>query len=261
MEKYKLLGFVKKLSRLLKYKSPTNVLHHVKNDDVFEGLYKTLKKRDLIFFCLLVPRYNMGSNIDVDYDNIELNLFSVDFVEIYNTNPTVDCPECDGNSRQRCENCRGDGEEECRYCDNTGEEDCDYCEGSGQDEEGDECYSCEGAGRTTCNRCNGSGYESCSYCGGDGEVSCDGCDGQGEIESDTMSEIEIFEYVSWNDKWKMFFASKNFDDEIEYTDFNNFINSKQSLQLTYEQDLSDEYVGFDEGDVFLTNMNEKPEFN
>jgi hypothetical protein len=261
MEKYKLLGFVKKLSRLLKDKTPTQVFNTIKDDSFFGDFGKILKQKDLIYFCLLVPRFNMGSNIDEDYDNIELNLFSVDLVEIYDTHPMVTCSECEGGGFDSCDNCDGDGEEECRYCDNTGEQDCEYCEGSGQDEEDQDCGNCEGDGKENCYRCHGRGYESCSYCDGDGKIQCQNCEGDGETESDTLCEISINEFVCWNEKWKMFFASKNYDEEIEYNDYNNFTNSKQTLQLSYETDLSDEYVGADNGNVYITSMNEKPEFN
>lgn len=259
MEKYRLINFVKKFSKLLKHKSPSGVYNEILNDEIFEGFSKILKPIDLIFFSFLVPRYNLGSNIDEDYDKIELNLFSVEIVEIYDSNPYVDCPECrDGYIP--CDNCDGRGDEECRRCDNTGEEDCEYCDGSGVDEEGEECDSCEASGRMTCGRCYGSGEESCNYCGGSGEDGCRFCEGEGKVESDSLSEVQINQFVCWNNQWKMFFSTIKYDEELEYSDYNNFFNNNQTLQLNYITELSEDYIDYNQGDNILINMNEKPKF-
>ena len=260
MEKHKLLTLVNKTGRAFKNQSPTGVYREILNNTHYEALSHVLNAKDLVIYSLLVPRFNMESDIDEDYDRIEYNMFTIELVEVYNTEPMVECPECHGSRFENCEYCDGTGDEECRRCDNTGEEDCDYCDGSGVDEEGEECDMCQGAGRMTCGRCNGNGNESCNYCGGDGEVQCEYCEGEGKVESDSLSEVQINQFVCWNNQWKMFFSTIKYDEELEYSDYNNFFNNNQTLQLNYITELSEDYIDYNQGDNILINMNEKPEF-
>jgi hypothetical protein len=259
MEKYKLIKLVQRTGKSFKNLNPTGVYHQIIENKLYEALSHVLKAKDLVIFSLLVPRFNMGSDIDEDYDRIEYNMFTIQLVEVYNTEPMVECSECHGNRFERCDHCEGDGEEECRYCDNTGEEDCDYCEGSGVDEEGEGCDMCQGSGRTTCGRCNGSGYESCSYCGGDGDVQCGYCGGDGKMITDEQSELTYTDFVSWSGRWKMYFADIKHHEQVDEEDSRNFYNNNQTLVLRTYEEISDEYQGYTEGDTFLFHMDEKPE--
>ena len=261
MEKHKLITLVKKTGRSFKNQNPTGVYREILDNKHYEALSHVLNAKDLVIFSLLVPRFNMDSDIDEDYDRIEYNMFTIELVEVYNTEPEVECPECRGSRFENCDHCNGDGEEECRYCDNTGEEDCDACDGSGVDEEGEECYSCEGAGRTTCGRCNGSGYESCSYCDGDGDLQCGYCGGDGKVESKDSAEITYTDFVSWSGRWKMYFAGLKNHEQIDYEDSNNFYNNSQTLVLRNYEEISEDYQGYENGDTFLFHMDEKPEIN
>ena len=261
MEKHKLITLVKKTGKGFKNQNPTGVYREILDNKHYEALSHVFNAKDLVIFSLLVPRFNMESDIDEDYDRIEYNMFTIELVEVYDTEPEVECPECRGSRFENCDHCNGDGEEECRYCDNTGEEDCDACDGSGVDEEGEECYSCEGAGRTTCGRCNGSGYESCQYCGGDGVNECGYCYATGKVESKNSAEITYTDFVSWSGRWKMFFAGIKHHEQIDYEDSNNFYNNSQTLVLRNYEEISEDYQGYENGDTFLFHMDEKPEIN
>jgi hypothetical protein len=258
MEKYKLISLVKKTGRTFKNQSPTGIYRSIISDSHYEALSHVLKAKDLVIYSLLVPRFNMGSDIDEDYDRIEYNLFSIELVEVYDSEPEVDCPEC-SNGFESCEHCDGNGENECDHCDGSGHEDCSYCDGSGQDEEGDECSNCEGTGKETCRYCYGNGYESCSYCGGDGDVMCGFCDGNGHTLSQDEDELTYSDFVSWSGRWKSFFSNIKEDEQIDREDSDNFYNNNQTLLLRATQQMSDEYQGNDNGDTFLFKMNEKPE--
>ena len=94
MEKHKLLSLVRKTGKSFINKNPTGVYRDILNDNNFESLSFILKAKDLVMFSLLVPRFNMGSDIDEDYDRIENNMFTIELVEIYNSEPEVECDEC-----------------------------------------------------------------------------------------------------------------------------------------------------------------------
>jgi hypothetical protein len=258
MEKHKLIRLVERSGKTFKNMNPTRVYREILDNKFYEALSHVLKAKDLVIFSLLVPRFNMGSDIDEDYDRIEYNMFTIELVEIYNSNPDVKCPNCD-NGVVNCDMCDGTGEEDCDYCDGTGEEDCDYCDGSGVYEDGEECDMCEGSGRMTCGKCNGYGTSSCEYCGGDGEDKCLECSGSGTIESDTQSEVTYTDFVSWSGRWKMYFSGIKHGKQIDIQDADNFYNNSQTLVLRTYDELSEEYEGYDEGDTFLFRMNEKPD--
>jgi len=259
MEKHKLLSLVRKTARSFKNQNPTGVYRNVLNEKHFEPLSHLLKAKDLVMFSLLVPRFNMDSDIDEDYDRIENNMFTIELVEIYNSEPEVECHECGGHGSENCDNCDGTGEVECRECDGSGEVDCDYCDGSGVYEDGEECDMCEGAGRITCGSCNGHTSESCNYCGGDGETSCYTCDSTGKVESSDSSEIMYTDFVSWSGRWKMYFADIKHHEQIDTEDSNNFYNNNQTLIIREYYEMSEEYESYDNGDTFLFHMNENPE--
>ena len=257
MEKHKLINLVNKTGKSFKNQNPTGIYRSILNDGHYEVLSHVLKAKDLVIYSLLVPRFNMGSDIDEDYDRIEYNMFTIKLGEIYNNEPEIDCPECN-NGYESCDNCDGTGEVECDRCDNTGSTDCEYCDGTGQDEEGDSCDSCEGTGKESCNYCYGGGYESCDYCGGDGDVTCGNCDGNGKILSQEDVELYYYDFISWSGRWKSFFSRVKEDEQIDHEDYDNFSNNNQTLMLRTFEQLSDEYEGYDNGDVFFFKMNEKP---
>jgi hypothetical protein len=261
MEKHKLLTLVNKTGRAFKNQSPTGVYREILNNTHYEALSHVLNAKDLVIYSLLVPRFNMGSDIDEDYDRIEYNMFTIELVEVYDTEPMVECPECHGSRFENCDNCDGTGETECRRCDGSGEEDCDYCDGSGVDEEGEECDMCQGAGRTTCGRCNGNGTESCNYCDGDGETNCYTCDSTGKVESKDSAEITYTDFVSWSGRWKMHFSGIKHHEQVDNEDSNNFYNNSQTLVLRNYEEISEDYQGYENGDTFLFHMDEKPEIN
>ena len=258
MEKHKLLSLVKKTGKSFTNKNPTGVYRDIINEKHLESLSHVLKANDLVMYSLLIPRFNMGSDIDEDYDRIENNMFTIELVEIYNSEPEVDCPNCH-NGHEPCDNCDGTGEVECRECDGSGEVDCDYCDGSGVYEDGEECDMCEGAGRITCGSCNGHTSESCNYCGGDGETGCYTCDSTGKVESSDSSEVMYTDFVSWSGRWKMYFADVKHHEQIDTEDSNNFYNNNQTLIIREYYEISEEYTGYENGDTFLFHMNEKPE--
>ena len=252
MEKHKLLSLVNKTSSYFdEYSTPTSVYSSLWDDIHFKPLLERMSSEDIIFYSFLVPIKIKGQDIDETYDRIETNMYSVELVEIYNTEPEVDCPDCH-NGQEPCDNCDGTGEEECRRCDGNGEEDCDYCGGSGMDEDaGEECDMCEGSGRMTCGRCNGSGEESCNYCGGDGETNCSNCDATGNIFSDEKVEVQYLDYVSWSGRWKEYFFRAKPDEQLDYEDTKNFGFNSQTIYLGRYEEISEEYTGYENGDVLL----------
>ena len=262
MEKHKLISLVNKTGKSFKNQNPTGIYRSIINDSHYEALSYILKAKDLVMFSLLVPRFNSGSDIDEDYDRIEYNMFTIELVEVYNTEPEVECPECGGHGSDNCDNCDGTGEVECRECDGAGEEDCRFCGGSGMDEDaGEECDMCEGDGKQTCEHCNGTTYESCNYCGGDGETGCYTCDSTGKVESSDSSEIVYTDFVSWSGRWKMYFSGLKHDEQVDSEDSNNFYNNNQTLILRDYQEISEDYQGYENGDTFLFRMEEKPTIN
>jgi hypothetical protein len=258
MEKHRLITLVKRTGKGFRNQNPTGVYREILNNNHYEALSHVLNAKDLVIFSLLVPRFNMESDIDEDYDRIEYNMFTIELVEVYNTEPEVDCTECH-NGREECDNCDGQGDILCTICDGSGEEDCRYCDGSGMDEDsGEECDMCEGDGKQTCEECNGTKYESCNYCNGNGEYTCGYCEGSGQVESKDKSEIVYTDFVSWSGRWKMFFAGIKHHEQIDYEDSNNFYNNSQTLVLRSYEEISEEYQGYENGDTFLFHMNEKP---
>ena len=260
MEKHKLLTLVKKTGKSFKNMNPTGVYRQIIENKFYEALSHVLNAKDLVIFSLLVPRFNIDSDIDEDYDRIEYNMFTIELVEVYNTEPMVECPKC-RNGRKSCDYCNGEGEIICTSCNGSGEEDCDYCDGSGVYEDGEECDMCEGDGKQTCEECNGTKYESCDYCGGDGDYTCGYCKGSGEVESEHKSEITYTDFVSWSGRWKMYFADIKHHEQVDEEDSRNFYNNNQTLVLRTYEEISDEYQGYIEGDTFLFHMDEKPNIN
>ena len=259
MEKHKLLTLVKKTGKSFKNQNPTGVYRMILENNHYEALSHVLNAKDLVIYSLLVPRFNMDSDIDEDYDRIEYNMFTIELLEVYDTEPEVECDECYGSRFEPCDQCDGTGEQECSRCDNTGEEDCDYCDGSGFDyEKGEECDMCQGAGKRSCGYCGGDGNESCGYCGGDGDLQCGYCDGEGKIESKDSSEITYTDFISWSGRWKMYFSGLKHDEQVDKEDADNFYNNNQTLILRDYQEISEDYQGYQNGDTFLFNMEEKP---
>ena len=252
MEKHKLLALVKKTANYFDdYSSPNSVYQSLWNDKHFKPLLDRMSPEDVIFYSFLIPINNKGQDIDESYDRIETNMFAVELVEIYNTEPEVDCPNCH-NGQEPCDNCDGTGETECDRCDGNGEEDCDYCGGSGMDEDaGEECDMCEGSGKMTCGRCNGSGEESCQYCGGDGDTNCYECDATGNIYSDEQVEIQNLDYISWSGRWKDYFFEAKPDEQLDEEDTKNFGFNSQTILLGMSEEISEEYLGYENGNVFL----------
>ena len=252
MEKHKLLSLVKKTGKSFTNKNPTGVYKDILTDNHYETLSHVLNANDLVIYSLLAPRFNMGSDIDEDYDRIENNMFTIELVEIYNSEPEVECPECGGHGSDNCDNCDGTGEVECGVCDGAGEEDCRFCGGSGMDEDaGEECDMCEGDGKQTCEHCNGTTYESCNYCGGDGDTNCYDCDSTGNIYSDEQVEVQYLDYISWSGNWKGYFFDKKPDQQLDSEDARNFHNNSQTIYLGMYEEITEEYTGYENGDMLL----------
>jgi len=252
MEKYKLLSLVNKTSSYFEdYSTPTSVYQSLWNDTHFKPLLDRMSAEDIIFYSFLVPVKLKGQDIDESYDRIETNMYVVELIEIYNSEPEIDCPEC-RSGYEPCENCDATGETQCGRCDGSGEEDCDYCGGSGMDEDaGEECDMCQGSGRMTCGRCNGSGEESCHYCGGDGESTCGYCSGEGIIISKDKVEVQYSDYISWSGRWKGYFFDKKPDQELDYEDTKNFGFNSQTIFLGMHEKITEDYTGYENGDVLL----------
>lgn len=251
MEKHKLLALVKKTADYFDdYKTPTAIYNSLWNDVYIKQLVTKLSAEDIIFFCFLVPVYLKGQDIDESYDRIETNMYSVELIEIYNTEPEIDCPSCH-NGFEPCDHCDGTGEVDCDRCDTTGYNDCEYCDGTGRDEEGDECSSCEGIGKQTCDYCYGSGDESCSYCGGDGDITCSECYGESKLTSEDSTEIEYYDYVSWSGRWKGYFFDKKPDQQLDSEDTKNFGFNNQTIFLGKSDEIREYYQGYENGDVLL----------
>jgi len=116
---------------------------------------------------------------------------------------------------------------------------------------GEECDMCEGDGKQTCEHCNGSGYESCQYCGGDGETNCYECDATGNIFSDEQVEIQNLDYISWSGRWKDYFFRAKPDEQLDSEDARNFHNNSQTIYLGMSEEITEEYTGYDNGDMLL----------
>jgi len=262
MEKYKLLSLVKKSADYFgDTTSPTYVYNSIWSNKNFKPLLDKMTPQDIIFYSFLVPTHLKEQDIDETYDRIEYNIYAVELIEIYNTEPEVDCPECN-NGHESCDNCDGTGEIQCTSCDGSGEEDCRYCDGSGMDEDaGEECDMCEGDGKQTCEECNGTKYESCNYCGGDGDVNCINCYGEGQLQTDEKTEIQYLDYISWSGNWKGYFFDKKPDQQLDSEDARNFHNNSQTILLGMSEEISEEYLGYENGDVLLYVTKEKQHLN
>jgi len=258
MEKYKLIQLIKKTSKGFGNTTPTRVYDALRGDKTYSHIYKILNPVDIILYSLLVPYHNIGDDIDETYDRIEMNLFSVELAEVYDSEPEVDCPTCGGRNLVPCDHCNGSGEVECDRCDGVGDEDCDMCDGLGIDEEGDQCDHCDGDGKQTCNRCRGNGDVSCDYCGGDGEEYCEDCD-NGKVISEDKSTVMFEDFVSWAPKWKDYFFRSSKDEILDNEDINNFRNNKQTLLINYNELLSEDYQGYENGDTLLFRARLKDE--
>ena len=252
MEKHKLLSLVKRTADYFDDNKNATYIYNSLWDDVYiKPLVSNMSPEDIVLYCFLIPIHLKGQDIDESYDRIEHNMYSVELVEIYNTEPEIDCPDCH-NGQEPCDNCDGTGETKCRRCDGNGEEDCDYCGGSGMDEDaGEECDMCQGSGRMTCGNCNGSGEESCNYCGGDGDTNCYKCDATGKIYSDDKVEVQYLDYISWSNRWKEYFFDKKPDQQLDYEDTKNFHNNPQTIYLGVYEEITEEYTGYENGDVLL----------
>ena len=251
MEKHQLLSMVKKSSHYFgDYTSPTSVYESLWDDVHFKILLNKMTSEDIILFCFLVPINNKEQDIDETYDRIETNMYSVEVVEIYDSEPEIDCPNC-YNGHVDCPECNGSGDQPCERCDSTGEEDCMFCDGSGQDDEGEDCDSCEGDGKQTCTRCDGSSYESCNFCDGDGDLYCEDCDSSGKIIDKNNVMVEYVDYISWSPRWKDYFFKIKSDELLDNEDVKNFSFNPQTLKLGRVEQLSEEYPDTENGDTFL----------
>lgn len=259
MEKYKLLQVVRKTAKRFGNTTPTKVYDALREDSSYTYLFKVFKPNDIILYSLLVPYNNNGEDIDEIYDRIEANLFSVELVEVYDSEPEIDCPMCEGGTVD-CDRCNGSGEVECDRCDNTGEEDCDMCDGLGIDEEGDQCDHCDGTGKRHCPRCGGDGNQSCDYCNGDGDVYCDECV-NGVTTSEDKSLVLFEDFVSWSPKWKDYFFRSGKDEILDSEDIINFRYNKQTILINYDEHLSEDYQGYENGDTLLFRTRLKNELN
>jgi hypothetical protein len=119
------------------------------------------------------------------------------------------------------------------------------------EDSGEECDMCEGDGKQTCELCNGSNYESCQYCGGNGEYTCGKCEGSGEVESEDKTEIQYLDYISWSNRWKEYFFDKKPDEQLDYEDTKNFGFNTQTILLGISEEISEDYEGYENGDVLL----------
>lgn len=237
MEKYKLLQVVRKTAKRFGNTTPTKVYDSLREDSSYTYLFKVFKPNDIILYSLLVPYNNNGEDIDEIYDRIEANLFSVELVEVYDSEPEVDCPMCEG------------GTVDCDRCDNTGEEDCDMCDGLGIDEEGNHCDHCDGTGKRRCPRCDG-----------DGDGYCDECV-NGVTTSEDKSLILFEDFVSWSPKWKDYFFRSGKDEILDSEDIINFRYNKQTILINYDEHLSEDYQGYENGDTLLFRTRLKNELN
>jgi hypothetical protein len=260
MEKYKLLQVVRKTAKRFGNTTPTRVYDTLREDSSYAYLFKVFKPNDIILYSLLVPYNNNGEDIDEIYDRIEMNLFSVELAEVYDSTPEVDCPTCNGRNLVSCDHCNGSGEVECDRCDGVGEVECDMCDGLGIDEEGDQCDHCDGDGKQTCTHCRGNGDVSCDYCGGDGEEYCEDCD-NGKVISEDESLILFEDFVSWSPKWKDYFFRGGKDEILDSEDIINFRNNKQTILINYDEQLSEDYEGYENGDTLLFRTRLKNELN
>ena len=262
MEKYQLLSLVKKLSNHFRAKNPSSLLDELLRDEYITPIVNKMTSEDIIMFCLLMPYYRNGNDIDETYDRIEMNLFSVELVEIYDSEPEVECPTCDGRNVVRCDNCNGNGEVECDVCDGAGDVDCDMCDGLGVDEEDDECPHCDGIGKQSCYNCRGSGWASCDYCGGDGEEYCEECK-NGKIISEDKSTVIFENFISWSPKWKDYFFRSTKDEVLDNEDINNFKHNNQTIIISSDEKFSEDYQGYENGDVLLfkTRLKDEIKFN
>lgn len=253
MEKHKLLSLVKKSANYFgDDSSPSSVYNLIWNNKNFKTLLDRMTPEDIIFYSFLVPIQLKNNDIDETYDRIEYNMYSVELIEIYDTEPEVDCSECHGGGNEPCDMCDGTGEVECSRCDGSGEEDCSYCGGSGMDEDaGEECDMCEGDGKQTCSSCHGSGNDSCSHCGGDGDLQCGYCDGTGLKYDSNQSEIRFLDYISWSPRWKNYFFRAKPDEELDYEDTKNFGFNSQTILLGVSEEISEDYEGYENGDMLL----------
>jgi DNA polymerase III delta prime subunit len=118
-----------------------------------------------------------------------------------------------------------------------------------------------GVGKTTCARCNGSGTESCEYCDGDGENSCQTCNETGTISDENDAIIQIRNYISWSVRWKNYFSSIKDNEELDYEDAKNFGFNNQTLLLNYEEEISKNYEGYENGNTFLDSFKDTKEIN
>jgi len=262
MEKHKLLSVIKKTTNYFKYPaSPTSIYESLWDDTNFKPLLDRMSPKDIVLYSFLIPLNNNGEDIDEIYDRIENNMYSIKIVEVYDSEPDVNCPDCNGYGTISCDMCGGDSEVDCRWCDGDGEENCDSCDGSGVDEEGEECDICQGAGKTTCARCNGSGTESCEYCDGDGENSCQTCNETGSISDENDAIIQIRNYISWSVRWKNYFSIIKDNEELDYEDAKNFGFNNQTLLLNYEEEISKNYEGYENGNTFLDSFKDTKEIN
>ena len=243
-----------------KYKSPSKIYESMWSDIDFRPILDRMSAENIILFSFLIPIKLKGLNIDELYDKIENDMFSVKLVEIYNEEPKIDCPKCH-NGLNNCDFCDGIGTIGCEDCVEFGDEDCDMCNGTGLDNDNDECPHCDGTGKVNCKKCRGRGTVMCKKCDGDGEVLCDTCNGNGTIVTTEKSEVIIYEYVSYNVRWKEYFFDKNLDQEIDYEDSSNFNNSNQTIVLGIYEQITDKFTGYENDEIILLDVKNTNELN
>jgi hypothetical protein len=131
----------------------------------------------------------------------------------------ITCDECGGNGSYECSECEGYGEVDCRDCNGEGSLECSQCDGDGEDEEGDtctscggqgteECSDCDGAKKVECKTCNGDAEFQCEECNGDGENECVMCDGDGNVVDESIIEVKVNTYISFDKKLKSYLLDK-----------------------------------------------------
>lgn len=160
MEKPKLIGIAKKLSKLGVNKTPQDIYFKLTKESGYNDFFNLLNPNDFIMLCFLIGNSEM--DLDSLYDKIKSNLFVYSLIEVDNLEPYY-----------TCDYCGGEGEINCEYCDGNGEVDCPNCHGDGETSDGEECGKCGGDGQIKCSECR-DGLETCSECDGLGEIQKEG---------------------------------------------------------------------------------------
>jgi hypothetical protein len=223
-----------KLSKSITESDPTltQISNWIKSKyKIFGDYFDFFTPEDLIKLPFYIYSHKKTGNLDLG-EKIISNLHFITLIEKVDSDVTTECNVCEGHGVVECPSCNEYGHVECECCDGDAYV-CNDCDSS------EEYCSCdEGFNEIECPCCGGDGSTLCKDCRGRNEVTCEKCEGRGEVENPNLSEVVIFNIVTWNPNiisqceksyYDPIFPA--FKEEIDFRKMGNYLSLEHSIRF------------------------------